>query len=180
MKAIHIARIYMAGVVQSIGKNDFDEFGKATDTLRKARENDNNVWIVGNGGSASNASHLANDLTKMAGIKAFSVPDMTSTTLAYGNDNGWKYMFVDTISKLYRKGDVLFAISCSGNSPNVVACTDFIQHPLIVLTGNNRECKLAKKNPDAIMFTESDDITIQESLHSMLGHALAVVLRNAM
>jgi len=87
-------------------------------------------------------------------------------------------MFVDTISKLYRDGDVLFAISCSGNSANVIACTQFIERPVIVLTGNDRECRLAKEMPDAIIYTEHDDITIQESLHSAIGHLIAVILRD--
>jgi len=180
MKTQDKTRVYLSGVIDGITKLDLASIEKAAEVLRKARTNNNNVWIVGNGGSASNASHLANDLTKMCGIKAFSVPDMTSTTLAYGNDNGWQYMFVDTISKLYRDGDVLFAISCSGNSPNVVACTEFIRHPLIVLTGNNKKCKLAQKEPDAIIFTEHDDITVQESIHSIICHVLAVVLRDAL
>ena len=177
MKTLHEIRLYFAEVMKALNSQSLDGLVKATDLLRNARKNNNNVWIVGNGGSASNASHLANDLTKMAGIKAFSVPDMTSTTLAMGNDNGWNYMFIDTISKLYREGDLLFSISCSGNSKNVVACHEFIEHPTIVLTGCDRKCRLAEMNPDAIIYTESGDITIQESIHSTICHALAVILR---
>lgn len=181
MKPEHKARLYLASVVQSLGKQGFEGIEKTTEVLRKCQKNNNNLWIVGNGGSASNASHLANDLTKMAGIKAFSVPDMTSTTLAYGNDNGWKYMFLDTISKLYREGDAMFLISCSGNSPNIVAVAEHypeIYIPKIVLTGNNRECRLAKLDSTAIIYVENEDITIQESIHSTICHALAVMLRD--
>lgn len=173
-----ISRIYFARIVRSLGKTGYKCLADAVEILRNARKKNNNVWIVGNGGSASTASHLANDLTKMAGVKAFSVPDMTATTLAYGNDNGWKYMFVDTISKLYREGDVLFAISCSGNSPNVIACTEFIQHPIIALTGDKVMSKLAQVKDAVVIHANDDDITVQESIHSTICHLLAVILRD--
>jgi D-sedoheptulose 7-phosphate isomerase len=112
----------------------------------------------------------------MCGIRALSIPDMTPTTLAYGNDEGWEYQFLGPISKLYNDGDVLIAISCSGNSPNAVKCTEFIREPIIVLTGNNPKCRLAGINPGSIIFADSDDITVQESLHSIVCHAIARIL----
>lgn len=176
MKNNHKSRLYMSKVMVSISHVDFDQIEKAIGILRKARKTNNQVFIVGNGGSASTASHFANDLLKMSGIRALSIPDMTSTVLAYGNDNGWDYQFVDPISKLYNPGDVLVAISCSGNSKNVVACTQFIEKPIIVFTGNDPECKLAKIEHDAILFTESADITVQESIHSIVCHLIARIL----
>jgi len=176
MKTLHSARIYVTSVMNALMCVDVDEVEKAIEILRNARRTVNTVWIVGNGGSAATASHFANDLLKMCGIRAVSVPDMTSVVTAYGNDNGWKYQFVDPISKLYNPRDVLVAISCSGNSENVVACTEFIRHPIIVLTGNNADCKLAKVEADAIIYTDSADITVQESVHSVVCHAIARIL----
>lgn len=176
MDMLHKSRIYMANVITGMSHVDFDEIEKVINILREARNTNNQVFIVGNGGSASTASHFANDLLKMASIRAISIPDITPTTLAYGNDEGWKWMFHDPISKLYNPRDVLVAISCSGNSENVVTCTEFIAHPLIVFTGNNPKCKLARVNPDAIIYADSDDITIQESIHSTVCHAIARIL----
>jgi D-sedoheptulose 7-phosphate isomerase len=171
----------MTDVMNAMSSVDFDNNLKnALDILRVARKSRNAVWIVGNGGSASTASHFANDLLKMCNIRAISVPDMTPATLAYGNDEGWNYMFVDPMSKLYNQGDVLIAISCSGNSGNVVACTDYIRSPIIVLTGNNRKCMLAVRNPGAIIYVDDDDITIQESVHSIICHAIARILSGEM
>lgn len=160
----------------SLTRVDFDQVQKAIEILRKAHKASNNVFIVGNGGSAATASHFANDLLKMCGIRALSIPDMTSAVLAYGNDNGWDFQFVDPISKLYNPGDVLVAISCSGNSRNVVECTKFLESPIIVFTGNDQECKLAKVNAGATIFVDSDDITVQESIHSIVCHAIARIL----
>jgi len=176
MKNNHKSRLYMSKVMVSISRVDFEQVEKAIEILRDARKTHSNVWIVGNGGSASTASHFANDLLKMCGIRAFSIADMTPTTLAYGNDNGWQYQFVDPISKLYNSGDVLVAISCSGNSENVVKCTDFITKPIIAMTGNDPTSKLAKVKSDAIIYTISEDITIQESIHSIVCHMIARIL----
>lgn len=176
MKNNHKSRLYMSKVMVGISHIDFDQMQITTDILRKVRKLNKKVFIVGNGGSAATASHFANDLLKMCGVRAISIPDMTSAVLAYGNDNGWDYQFVDPISKLYDEGDALIAISCSGNSRNVVECAKFIEHPLIVMTGNDKECKLVGMNPDAIIYADSDDITIQESIHSAICHTIARLL----
>jgi len=176
MKTLHSTRVYFADCMVAISHLNFDEMVKATELLREARQNHNNVWIVGNGGSASTASHLANDLYKMCNIRAFSVPDMTSVTLAYGNDTGWRNMFVGAFGKLYQPGDVLIAISCSGNSDNVVACAEMVESPIILLTGDNRKSKLAQMNPKSVIYVDNDDITIQESCHSAVCHAIARIL----
>ena len=176
MNTLQMTRLYVTSVMNAMMCVDAPAIEKAIEILRVIRKNGNTAWIVGNGGSAATASHLANDLLKMCSVIAFAIPDMTPTTLAYGNDEGWKYMFHDPISKLYKTGDALIAISCSGNSENVVKCTEFIHSPVIVLTGNNPDCKLAHIQPDVILYSESDDITIQESIHSMICHAIARVL----
>ena len=176
MKTLHSTRVYMADSVVSLTHLDFDQVVKAIEILREARQNHSNVWIVGNGGSASTASHLANDLYKMCNIRALSVPDMVPAVLAYGNDTGWRNMFVGAFGKLYQPGDVLIAISCSGNSDNVVACAEMVEKPIILLTGNNRKSKLAQMNPASVVYVDSDDITIQESVHSVVCHAIARIL----
>ena len=180
MKTNHQIRLYLTGIMNDMACVDVEQIEKAIDILRTARIDKSNVWIIGNGGSAATTSHFANDLLKMGGIRAFSVPDMTPTTLAYGNDNGWKYMFVDPISKLYEPNDVLFAISCSGNSENIVACLDYIGNRVILLTGNDHESKAVKMEPQVIIFTESDEITKQETIHSAVCHVIAKVLSGEM
>ena len=180
MDTIHKSRLYISKVMVAVSHINFNEIEKCIKILREARQTGNQVFIVGNGGSAATASHFANDLMKMVSIRALSIPDMTPTTLAYGNDNGWKYQFVDPISKLYNPRDVLVAISCSGNSENVVACADWFQKPILLFTGNNPKCRLAGFNPSASIYVDSDDITIQESIHSVVCHAIARILGDEM
>ena len=151
---------------------DRDELQKAINLLKFVRENKRNVWIVGNGGSAATASHLANDLSKMCGVKAFSIPDMGPTVSAFGNDEGWEKMFEFTMDVYFEPGDALVAISCSGNSLNVVRAAAHVDN-LIVLTGNNFKSKLSERRSRAFLCAYHDDITIQEDIHMAICHAIA-------
>lgn len=167
----HFASVRSA--LSSVSKREID---KAISSIYQARADGSNVWIVGNGGSAATASHFANDLTKMAKVRAISVPDMIPLMTAYGNDEGWNRMFSDVIRSLGRRSDLLVAISCSGNSPNVVHAAVEATNP-VVITGNNPACDLSKTNPGAFIMVDNDDITVQEDVHLILCHAIAKALK---
>jgi D-sedoheptulose 7-phosphate isomerase len=104
--------------------------------LEEARQNGNTIFIIGNGGSASTASHIGNDfglavLKKSAkpvnkSYRALALTDNISVISAIGNDSTYDNIFVDQLKVHFRTGDKLIAISASGNSPNlVVACEWF-------------------------------------------------------
>lgn len=156
---------------------DRDELGKAIQVLREVRESRASVWIVGNGGSAATASHFANDLSKMCGIKAISIPDMVPTVTAYGNDNGWDRMFQHSMDVFLEPDDAVVAISCSGKSLNVIMAAKSIKN-LIILTGNGYNENILTRLPArAILPAMSDDITIQEDIHLAMCHAIVKALR---
>lgn len=155
-----------------------NELNNAILLLREARKKRAAVWIVGNGGSAATASHFANDLSKMGGIKAFAIPDMTPTVTAFGNDDGWDVMFQHTVDVYLEPDDVVVAISCSGKSVNVVMAAKSI-HNLIILTGNETEDNYLARLPNkAYLRAMSDDITVQEDVHLAMCHAIAKALRD--
>jgi len=85
------------------------------------------VAIAGNGGSASTASHMANDLVKATrvksqrGFRAISLTDNVSLLTAFANDEGYEAVFASQLEAVMTPGDVLVLISASGNSPNAVA-----------------------------------------------------------
>lgn len=76
------------------------------------------VYVIGNGGSAANASHIANDLV-LAGIKAHSLTDVSVIT-CIGNDFGYENIFSRQVELFCEPGDLLIALSGSGNSPNIL------------------------------------------------------------
>jgi len=86
--------------------------------LTEAIEAANHVYLIGNGGSAANAIHIANDLISK-GIKAQALLDIATVT-AIGNDYGYEFIFSKQIEVFGEKGDLLVALSGSGNSINII------------------------------------------------------------
>lgn len=96
------------------------------DVFREALQNDRQIFVCGNGGSAANASHFITDLGKGSSDKTwrrfrcFSINDNTPWITALGNDYSYDDIFVRQMVNYARKGDVLLLMSVSGNSPNLV------------------------------------------------------------
>lgn len=113
----------LATAMQKINKDEIDIFAQL---VLKARNEQHTVFIIGNGGSASTASHWATDLSKGLfhttgkGVKALSLVDNTAWISATANDIGYEHVFSDQLRTHGRKGDLLVSISASGNSENII------------------------------------------------------------
>jgi len=100
------------------------ELEDAVDLLSRARQGNRQIFIVGNGGSATTASHFACDLGKnlhTEGLPDFHVISLDNLCVltAYANDEGYDNIYVKQISNLMKPGDVVIGISASGNSENI-------------------------------------------------------------
>lgn len=157
----------------------------AVSIIRHARESGSTVYILGNGGSAATASHFANDLVKMASVRAFALPDFSPTLMAYGNDTGWENMFAGPLPIFLLPDDIVVFISCSGNSANVVRAMEYLKNVRmpglrsIVITGLEEGNKLAEYKPDALISVAFRDIRVQEDCHLAVCHAIAGALAYA-
>lgn len=117
------------------------------DTLRRALTEDRQIFVFGNGGSAANASHFATDLGKGASDKlgrrfrVLSLNDNVSWLTALANDYAYEDVFVRQLENYAREGDVVLALSVSGNSPNVVKAVEWARQKgltTIALVGAKR------------------------------------------
>lgn len=110
---------------------DIPAIERVAKILETAREKRVTVFVVGNGGSAATANHFANDLQwgtrgeKTPPMRALSLAANTSALSALGNDAGYENVFTEQMYNLFRPGDILIAISASGNSPNVLKAIDY-------------------------------------------------------
>ena len=110
----------------AIGTIPAETVAKLIDRLRVALDEDKQVFVFGNGGSAANASHFATDLGKGSSDKigrrfrVMSLNDNVSWMSALGNDYAYEDVFVRQLHNYARPGDVVLVLSVSGNSPNVV------------------------------------------------------------
>lgn len=169
-------REYFLSVARTLKKIDLTTLEKIITRLEQAKEEKAIVFLLGNGGSAATASHAANDLLKMGKVRAICLSDMTPTTLAYGNDNGWENMFIHPLIGMVSEKDVIIGVSCSGNSPNVVKVADFAlkKYDFVALTGD-KGGKLAKI-ADLCLKVPHNDIRVQEDVHLAIFHAIAGAL----
>ena len=118
---------YLSSVLKAI---DAREIGQFIETLLDARERGATIYFIGNGGSAATASHFANDIAIGTNsyekpFRAVSLTDSNAIITAVGNDFGFEEIFVRQLRVLGRAGDVVVAISASGNSPNLIRAFDY-------------------------------------------------------
>lgn len=118
---------YLATLFKNIKHSEIELFVLE---ILKARKNKNNIFFIGNGGSASTASHFANDIaigtqSLDKPFKAYSLADNQAIITAIANDFGYKYVFLNQLKVYAKEGDLLIAISASGNSENLVQAIDY-------------------------------------------------------
>jgi D-sedoheptulose 7-phosphate isomerase len=122
---------------------DFKAIGQVIELFFRARESGNRIFFIGNGGSAATASHFANDIAigprcVERPFKAISLTDNNAIITAIANDDGYDQIFVKQLEVLMERGDVIVAISASGNSPNVVKAVELANsagNPTVGFTG---------------------------------------------
>ena len=118
---------YISSVLKAI---DTREIGQFIETLVDARERGSTIYFIGNGGSAATASHFANDIAIGTNsynkpFRAISLTDNQAIITAIANDYGYEEIFVRQLMILGRPGDVIVAISASGNSSNLIRAFDY-------------------------------------------------------
>ena len=124
---------YLEYFNSTLSSLDAKQVEEMVDLVVDAYDNDRTVFIIGNGGSASNASHLANDLVKgtlksmdqTKRLKALALTDNLALMTAYANDEGYQTIFEQQLRTFAKPGDLVIAISGSGNSPNVIKAIEW-------------------------------------------------------
>jgi D-sedoheptulose 7-phosphate isomerase len=117
---------YVAAQHRALDSLPVDGVARLIETVREAWRQDRQIFAVGNGGNAANASHFATDLGKGASdavgrqFRVLSLTDNVSWLTALGNDYAYEDVFLRQLENFARPGDVLIAGSVSGNSPNLV------------------------------------------------------------
>lgn len=137
LNAIEFSKSYAEYLITLLHKLDHNGIASCIQHLEKARQNENTIFVIGNGGSASTASHIGNDFglavlkkTNKAvnkSYRALALTDNISVISAIGNDSTYDNIFVDQLKVHFRKGDKLILISASGNSPNLIVAAEWFK-----------------------------------------------------
>jgi D-sedoheptulose 7-phosphate isomerase len=177
---------YKQTLNSSLDKLNYSEIERFLDLLVDAYQNDKFVFVIGNGGSAANASHLAQDLAKgtrhsneqKKRLRALSLTDNLPFITAQGNDVGYDTIFVQQLRTYANKGDYLIAISGSGNSPNIVQAIDWANNNGLTTIGiTGFDGGKLKKMAHHSVNVELNDMCTSESIHSIIFHYVILELR---
>jgi D-sedoheptulose 7-phosphate isomerase len=154
---------------------------KIVDIFRKARDHGSFIYIAGNGGSSSTASHWVNDLgkaTKRSGcrpLKVMCLSDNTSWFSALANDEGYERAFAGQLDNFAMPGDVLACISASGNSPNLVRAVELARLrrlTTVALLGFDGGALRTLVDEMVCVSTENGAYELVEDAHSVICHAV--------
>ncbi len=174
---------FLKKVAEELQKLDSREVHALADAVYACYRNDRTAFICGNGGSGSNASHLCEDLGKGSlkredfdndrkkRLRVLSLTDNTPYILAWGNDEGFDRVFVEQLKNLARPGDLLVAISGSGNSPNILRAVEWANRNGLTTFGctgfsGGKLRSMAHKG----LHVALDDMGIVESIHLTAFH----------
>lgn len=170
---------YIATLQLTMDQLPRQRIAEVIDVLQQARRRGNQVFILGNGGSASTASHFACDLaknTRQAGLPHFRVIGLTDNMAmfsALANDEGYENVFSEQLASLVRAGDIVIAISASGNSINVLNAAEAAHRSEAIVIGftgfdGGRLGQLAHIH----LHVNSHIIEHVEDIHLMLEHLI--------
>ena len=137
--------------------------------LRKARALKKKLFFIGNGGSAGIAVHMTADFLKNGRMRAIDMYGAATIT-CLGNDYGYEYIFSKQLELLADEGDVLIAISSSGNSPNILLAADVMKKcggTVVTMTGFREDNQLRQRG-DYNLYVPSMEYGIVESIHNRI------------
>ena len=178
-------RDYLDGMAALLGQLSTDEIENATALFWDNYQGARRVVFCGNGGSAATASHLPADFQKNMFLhggrpwECLSVVDSIPLLTAWSNDTEYAHAFANQAKTWLRPGDLLVAISGSGNSPNVLAAVE-AAHEAGATTlgwsgfGGGKLARLAQHN----LVVPSDNMQMVEDAHVIAGHLIYSALRD--
>ncbi len=176
---------YTQKLTNEINAIDTDSVSALIDLILKTRDEDKQIFIMGNGGSGANASHIAGDLNKGLSLfqprskryRCICLIDNSSTVLSLANDVSYDDIFVEQLKNFICPGDLVICISGSGNSENVLRAASFAKsngNQVVGFTGFSGGA--LKEISDLSIHVPINDMQIVEDVHMMLGHLMFSVL----
>jgi D-sedoheptulose 7-phosphate isomerase len=175
---------YISTLKQTMDQLSRQLIADVIDVLQRARLQENQIFIMGNGGSASTASHFVCDLaknTRREGFPHFRVIGLTDNMAifsAYANDEGYENVFSKQLANLIRPDDVVIGISASGNSKNVLYAMEEAQKYNVTTIGftgfdGGRLGQMVNIN----LHVKSNIIEHVEDIHLMLEHMIVKTIK---
>ena len=181
---MELAPTYLIQMQHVLAGLPVERIYRAGQILLEARQRGAQVFTLGNGGSAANASHIACDLSKscirddLPRFRVISLVDNVPLATAWANDTSYENIFAAQLENLLQPQDIVIALSGSGRSPNVIRAVRLARQrgaTVIGLTGYDGG--LLKDMSDPCIVVPSDCMEQVEDTHLIIGHMLSTYLR---
>lgn len=181
------AKDYLEGLKAVLDRLPLADLDRVIQEIESAHAGQRQIFLIGNGGSAATASHMMNDLCKgtlghkgdapWKRLRVIALTDNVSLMTAWANDTDYNHIFSEPLKNLAQRGDLLLAISASGNSPNILAAVEAARElglRIVGLTGfgGGRLAKMA----DVAFVVPSDEYGPVEDVHMILDHIITSYL----
>jgi D-sedoheptulose 7-phosphate isomerase len=159
---------------------------KVADVISAVLGSGNKLLIIGNGGSAADAQHIAAEIVgrykkDRPAYPAVALTTDTSALTAIGNDYGFEQVFARQVEGLGRRGDALLALSTSGRSANILAAlTTARQRGLVTIGFTGKKGETLRALCDHLVIVPSDDTPVIQQIHLALAHGICESIEQAM
>lgn len=177
---------YIDNLKKVLDSFDVDALEKIIKLFISARDNKKTIYVFGNGGSGSTASHMVCDIIKGCSyekekkFKIICLNDNIPTILAYSNDVSYDIVFEEQLKNLMSKDDVVLAISGSGNSENIIRAVDYANtNGAITIGFSGFNGGLLKKKAKVNLHVPIDDMQISEDFHVIAMHIMYTILSDS-
>ena len=170
---------YKEGLISLIKEIDDNIIKKVIYLLNKVEKSDAMIYVIGNGGSAATATHMENDLgiglarRKIKNFNIKSLADNSAVCTAIANDIGYENIFYSQLKDKLKQNDILIAISCSGNSTNIIKAVEYAKNEgikIIGLTGFDGGKLKGISDINYHVDTVSQQYGLVEDLHMIFNH----------
>ena len=177
---------YLQAVQATINNLDPEVIASFATHLENAYNSNQSIYVIGNGGSAANASHFAQDLAKgiffekpvAKTMKAISLTDNIAHITAIANDTGYQNIFSAQLNTYAQDSDVLICISGSGNSENIVEAVKAAkQKNMFVIGVTGFDGGQLNTISDFVVHVPLHEMCTVESIHSIIFHLIVLELR---
>lgn len=181
MDIISFVEDYKIRLIDLIKSIDGKVIEQIIDAFEESARKKSRIYTIGNGGSSATASHWANDFAigvKRRGIAVYdmvSLCDNSAVTNAIANDIGFENIFYEQLRGILKPDDVLIAISCSGNSPNIVKAVKYAKEVGATVIGcSGFDGGYLKETADIVFHvdTPKGEYGLVEDVHTILGHVI--------
>ncbi len=172
---------YIQSLKDLIDNLDRTAIGQIIEKLNEVEKTNGTIYILGNGGSAATASHMVNDLgvglkrREIKNFKVISLADNTPVCTAIANDIGYENIFYMQLKDVLQKEDVVLAISCSGNSPNIIKAIEYAKQVgscIVGITGFDGGTLKEMSDISFHVETPQNSYGLVEDIHMILDHII--------